>query len=123
MAYSIDYRKAAIEFKRSGHTFKQLKEVFRIAPHTYYQWLKLLEKTGSLQFGNAKTRRRKISSEELIRAVEEKPDSYLRELAEKFACSSTAVYKRLKKLGFTYKKRRSHTLKNQMKRERNLSRK
>jgi transposase len=46
MAYSANYRKAAIEYKRNGHTFKDLKEVFRITPRTYYQWVKILEKTG-----------------------------------------------------------------------------
>ena len=108
MAYSIDYREAAIAYKQSGHTFKELKETFKITPHTYYQWLKLKEKTGSLQFGNAKKRRRKIDSDELKRAVEEKPDAYLRELAEKFHCSTTSIYKRLKRLKITLKKRRSH---------------
>ena len=30
MAYSIDYRKRAVEYKDSGHTFKELKEAFKI---------------------------------------------------------------------------------------------
>ena len=46
MAYSIDYRKAAIEFKQDGHTFAQLKKVFKITSKTYYEWIELLEKTG-----------------------------------------------------------------------------
>jgi len=36
MAYGIDYRKAAIEFKQNGNTFTQLKKVFKITPRTYY---------------------------------------------------------------------------------------
>ena len=53
MAYSIDYRKAAIEFKQDGHTFVQLKKVFKITAKTYYEWVNLFESTGSLQFRNA----------------------------------------------------------------------
>lgn len=115
MAYSVDYRKAAIEFKQSGHTFAQLKEVFKITARTYYQWLELLEKTGSLQFRNANERRGKIDLEELKLAVKEKPDAYLRELAAKFGVSTTAIHKRLAKHKITYKKRPSHTQKNQRK--------
>jgi hypothetical protein len=62
--------------------------------------------------GNVKvkqTRRRKIDPDALEKAVEEKPDSYLRELAVQFNCSTTAVRKRLVSPGCTYKKRRSST--------------
>ena len=104
MAYSIDYRKAAIEFKQSGHTFAELKKVFKITARTYYQWLELQEKTGSLQFRNAKERRGKIDPEKLKQALEEKPDAYLRELAAMFGVSTTAIHKRLKKCRITYKK-------------------
>jgi transposase len=121
MAYSIDYRAAAIEFKQSGHTFVELKEVFKITARTYYQWLELREKTGSLQFRNAKERQRKIDPEKLKQALEEKPDAYLRELAAKFDVSTTAIHKRLKKYKITYKKRRLLTLKSPKKTEPNLS--
>jgi len=35
MAYGIDYRKAAIEFKQNGNTFTQSKKVFKITPRTH----------------------------------------------------------------------------------------
>jgi transposase len=112
MAYSIDYRKAAIEFKQDGHTFAQLKKVFKITSKTYYEWIELLETTGSLQFRNATERQRKIDVEKLKQAVEEQPDAYLRELAAKFDVSTTAIHRCLKKHKITYKKRRLPTQKN-----------
>lgn len=121
MAYRKDYRKAAIEFKQSGHTFAELKEVFKITPRTYYQWVELQEKTGSLQYRNASQRQGKIDPERLKQAVEEKPDAYLRELAVEFGVSTTAIHKRLKKHKITYKKRRSHTPKKVKKTEQSLS--
>jgi len=112
MAYSKDYRQAAIEFKQDGHTFEELKSVFKITARTYYQWVELLETTGSLQYRNASTRQGKIDTEKLKQAVEERPDAYLRELAAEFGVSTTAIHKHLEKHKITYKKRRSHTPKN-----------
>jgi transposase len=120
MAYSIDYRKAAIEFKQDGHTFSQLKKVFKITPKTYYEWVELLEETGSLQFRNASTRQGKIDLEKLKLAVEEKPDLYLREYAVEFGVSTTAIQKRFEKHKITYKKRRSPTPKNPTSTEQNI---
>jgi transposase len=101
MAYSADYRRAAIGFKQGGHTFKELREVFKIMARTYYQWVEILETSGDVKIEIKRTRKRKIDPEVLRKAVEEKPDAYLRELAERFNCSTTAVYKRLAGLGFT----------------------
>jgi hypothetical protein len=40
MAYSGDWREAAIAFKQAGHTSAGLKEAFGIALPTYCNWLK-----------------------------------------------------------------------------------
>jgi len=108
MAYSIDYQNRAIAYKDEGHSFKELYEVFRIPSATYYCWKGKLNK-GILGVKVKQTRRRKIDPVELRLAVEEKPDAYLRELAERFNCSVPAVYKRLVKMKMTYKKRHSPT--------------
>ena len=115
MAYSEDYRKAAIEFKQDGHTFTQLKEVFKITAKTYYEWVELLETTGSLKYRNAGKRKGKIDMEKLELAIKEKPDAYLRELAAEFGVSTTAIHKKLEKHRITYKKRRSRIRRNPMK--------
>jgi transposase len=124
MAYDEKFRARAIAFKDSGHTFEELKEVFGIFNDTYYRWQKNKSITGFYASKNEKrTRKRKIEPEELKMAVEERPDVYLRELAEKFECSVTSVYNRLIQIGITRKKRRLHIRKNPKKRERNTSKK
>jgi transposase len=107
MAYDEKYRVQAVSYKDSGHTFKQLKETFKIDSSTYYKWKRNKEATGSYvpPMTQKATRKRKINPKELELAVKEKPDAYLRELAEKFNCSINAVHKRLKQLKITYKKR------------------
>ena len=105
MAYDEKFRERAVAFKDSGHTFEQLKEVFGIYCQSYCKWKENKESTGLFVPKTEKaTRKRKIDPEELKLAIEEKPDAYLRELAEKFNCSITAIHKRLKQLKITYKK-------------------
>ena len=44
MAYSIDFRKAAISFMEKGHTEKELLETFGIYASNVNRWRKLQEK-------------------------------------------------------------------------------
>ena len=112
MAYSKDYQIRAIEYKESGHTFKELYEVFKIPASTYYNWKEQLGK-GLLGVKIKRTRKRKVDPEELKQVIEGKPDAYLREIAEVFGCSITAIHKRLRQMKITLKKRHSPTQRNQ----------
>ena len=111
MGYSKDYQMRAIEYKEACHTFKELKEAFKIPASTYYSWKEQLRK-GLLGVKIKRTRKRKVDPEELKRVIEEKPDAYLREIAEKFDCSITAIHKRLEQMKITLKKRHSLTQRN-----------
>jgi transposase len=103
MAYSMDYRKRAVEYKDKGHTFKELKEAFNIPPETYYNWKKKLE-SNYYETKQPIERSGKIDKQALIDAVEKKPDAYLREFAKQFNCTPGAICRMLKKLNITYKK-------------------
>ena len=121
MAYSIDFRKKAVEYKDSGHTFAQLKEVFGITNKTYDDWKKLYNEQGSYAKRELNRSPKKIDIEELKQALKEKPDAYLRELAEPFGCTEQAVFYALEAHKITYKKRRLPTLKNVKKTGRNIA--
>jgi transposase len=110
MAYSIDYKMRALAYKDAGHSFRELYEAFNIPSTTYYVWMEKLAQ-GVLGVKVKQTRRRKINPEELKRVIEERPDAYLREIAEQFGCAIASVHARLKKLKITYKKRRLVTRK------------
>jgi len=120
MAYSIDYIKRAVAYKQNGHTLKELQEAYGIPPETFYDWKKKLE--NGFEFGiKAKgERRRKIDKEALKQAVIDKPDAFLREYAEQFNCTSTAVYYALEKLDITLKKSHLPIMKNPNKNGPNL---
>ena len=104
MAYSLDFIKSAVEYKRKGHTFKQLEEAFEISSATYYDWVKKLG-NGHYDIKVKRERNSKIDKNALRQAVAEKPDSFLCELAEQFNCTPSAVFYALKKLKITRKKR------------------
>ena len=94
MAYCENYRKAAVEYKDNGHTFKELKSTFKISSFTYYRWVAYKEKFGCfVPPRNGKlTRKGKIDPEKLMQAYEEKPDAYLREMAAEFGVSVVAIH-------------------------------
>jgi len=119
MAYSADYKKLAVEYKREGHTFKELKAIFKIPSTTYYRWEEEYE-NGFEKPKGPRRRTRKIDLEKLKRAVEEHPDFYLREFAELFGCTPTAIFYALKKINITLKKRHSPTPKKLMKKDKNF---
>lgn len=113
MAYSIDYKKLVLKYRRNGHTVKETCEFSGIAPSTYYEWVK--EECLGFPTKEKRSYEKKIRKEELKKAIEEKPDSYLRELARPFGCTAQAVQKALGAMEITLKKRPLPTQKNQKK--------
>jgi len=112
MAYSLDFIKRAVSYKKDGHSFNELKEAFGIPSITYYDWDKKL-KNGYFDVKIKRTRHRKIDKEKLIQAVSEKPDAFLKEYAELFDCTSVAIFYALEDLNITRKKRLLPITKNQ----------
>ena len=104
MAYSIDFIRRAVAYKNEGHTFDQLSEAFGIPNVTYYDWEKKL-KNGHYDVKIKRERKRKIDKEALKQAVADNPDAFLKEYAEQFGCTPTAVFYALENLGITRKKR------------------
>jgi transposase len=60
-----------------------VKDAFGVSSNRYYSWKKHLAETGSLERHAPKERGGKINKSELTRLLEEHPDWYLREFAEK----------------------------------------
>ena len=109
MAYSIDFRKRAIEYMDEGHTKEELYAAFKIYPSSLNRWKKLLKTTNSLKPQYAETRKRKIDLRKLEQALERQPDLTLPELAIMFDCTKQSIDSALKRAKITRKKRRSHT--------------
>ena len=104
MAYSYDFRKAALEYWEKGHSQEELYGAFGIYPSRIDDWKKLQRETGSLEPQYRETRKRKIDMNELTKAVERKPDATLAELAKIFDCTDVAVFYALERAKIPLKK-------------------
>ncbi|WP_440863875.1 IS630 transposase-related protein [Symbiopectobacterium purcellii] len=99
MSYSIDFRRKVISTRKNeGLSIRETAKQFRIGPASVSRWINQIESKAST------TRQRKIDKSELIKDVEQYPDAYQKERAERFGVCQKAIWQALKKLGLTYKK-------------------
>ena len=103
--YSKDLRERALKYLLEGHTYAETMEVFNIGRTALWRWKNMLEKQGNLDNKPRGEYFKKIDPKKLSAYLEEHPDAYLYEIAEIFNCSSAAVCKALKRLGYTNKKK------------------
>lgn len=118
MRYSKDFKECVVRYKRENHSYKEVYEVFKIAKSTLYEWIK--EYDAGFPDKPKRIFEKKIDKKALKKALEERPDSELAELAEPFGCSEQAVFYALKRMGITRKKRHLPTPKNQKNNEKNI---
>lgn len=102
-AYSLDFRKAVLMYVDEGHTQKEAAALFKITPKCVSKWLKLRVQW-KLQAVSVPRSPHKLFLEPLKEYIDEHPDSTLAEVARHFNCGINAVFKALRKLGYTYKK-------------------
>ena len=109
-AYSQDLRDRVLAACDRGMPTKEVAEVFAVSP----AWVRRV-KQRRREFGETSPRpcggrtRFKIDRTRLAELVTEHPDATLKELRTMLGvdCAESAVCTALKKLGFTFKKRRS----------------
>ena len=80
--------------------------MFEIGLSTVKRWVKFQKETGSiLPKKPTVTKPRKVDYNKVDEYVEQNPDKTLKEIEKEFGCSHNAIFKILKKLNITYKKR------------------
>lgn len=121
-AYSLDLREKVISFVKGGRSKREASQLFAIGEDTIYRWLRL-DKTGNLAPKKYKEYPRKIADAVLIEYVEKHPDHTLKEMGQAVGLHSSKVWKYLKRLGITRKKRRPFTQSVVKKKEERLKRK
>lgn len=109
MSYPIKYRQRVIEYRQEGHTLEETSNIFAVAISTIQRWEQQLREKGDLETKPLNRTFKKIAPEKLKEYIAEHPDAYLKEIAEVFECSDTAVRKALKRLNITRKKRQKFT--------------
>jgi Transposase and inactivated derivatives len=109
MSYDIKFRKRTIEYLESGNSYREVSKVFGISPTTLRTWVKKRKTTGSLADTPLHRGFRKIDPEKLKAYIAKNPEAYQTEIARYFGCSQQGVFKALKRLGISRKKRRRVT--------------
>jgi transposase len=109
MTYSHDLRTKALDYIEKGRSKVETSQVFGVTVQTLIGWCKR-KRQGNLAPNTTKTRQpQKLETEKLKAYIEKHPDSYLREIAEEFKVTITAVFYACKRLKITLKKRRPFT--------------
>ena len=90
-----------------GNTLAETSKIFKVSIPTIRTWEKQYKKEGEFKKKPLNRSFKKLNPEQLLIYIEEHPDAYLKEIAEAFNCSGTAVQKAFKRLGITHKKRQS----------------
>ena len=104
-AYSNDLRSRVIEYIKTGNSQKSAAALFKIGKSAVSKWWLRYKQEGSMVSKPRGGSKGKIDPTKLKQYVESNPDKTLEEIGKEFGASDCAIHKRLRKLGFSYKKR------------------
>lgn len=110
MAYSQDLRDRVLLACDRGMPTKRVAEVFDVSPAWVRRLKQRRRETGETRpRPSGGVRVRKIDTARLAELVKQQPDATARELRERLGirCAESAIYMALKRLGLSFKKRRS----------------
>jgi transposase len=105
-ANSTDLRERIVAYVKAGGAKTQAARLFKVCRKSVYNYL-AADKAGTLAPKTSWGRWRKLDPEKLAARVKERPDATLWELQTHFKVSHHAVWKRLRQLGITLKKKSS----------------
>ena len=109
-AYSLDLRKKVISFVAQGGSKRTAAKLFNMGEDTIYQWIRR-DKLGDLAPKKRTEFPTKVPLEKLRKYVEDHPDHTLKEIGIAVGLHTSKVWKHLKTLKLTRKKR-LHSTKN-----------
>ena len=113
--YSLDLRERVIAFLEEGGKKLEASRLFRVSRPAIDRWLLWKKETGTLKPPPLAPRSwRKIDPVAFQDYVESHPDEKLEDYAQHFQVSPTGVWRALKRLKMTRKKRR-RSIKNETK--------
>ena len=92
MAYSHDLRKKALDYIEQGKSNVETSQIIGVTVQTLIAWCKR-KRQGKLAPNTTRNRKpQKLEAEKLKTYIAKHPDSYLREIAEEFKVTITAVF-------------------------------
>jgi transposase len=99
MTYSIDFRKQVLRSIKDGMTIREAAIFYELSTSTIHSWQQDL--VPKITRNKSPT---KIPNEALLKDVEQYPDDYMYERAQRLGCSKSGIESALKRLGISQKK-------------------
>ena len=99
MTYSIDFRKQVLRSIKYGMTIREAAIFYELSTSTIHSWQQ--ELVPKITRNKAPT---KIPNEALLKDVEQYPDDYMYERAQRLGCSKSGIESALKRLGISQKR-------------------
>jgi transposase len=104
-AYSNDLRLRVIEYLKLGNSQKSAVTLFLVGRNAVSRWWRRYQEEGVSVFRARGGSKGKLDPLQLEEYVKSNPDKTLEEIGKVFGVSGCAIHKRLKSLGFSYKKK------------------
>ena len=106
MRYSNDLRRKAIQLILAGKRKNWVANLFNIDNSTIYRWNSRYKELGNADYftGYKTGRKSKITDSDLEKEINKDPNMSLNDLGSKMEVSFMTVYRKLKKLGYSFKK-------------------
>lgn len=104
IAYSIDLKSRVIEHIKSGNSQKSTSQIFKVSTSAINRWWIRYKVEGVFTSKARQGSKGKVNAESLKNFVQDNGDKTLLDIGNYFGVSACSIYRRLKKLGFSYKK-------------------
>ena len=106
--HTLELRERIVRFVNQGGLKTDAAKIFNVGRKSVYRYLDAAEagKLAPLPCGGSK---KKFSSEKLEEEVAKKPDATLKELGKELGVNHVSVWRRLRKMSVTRKKKRCAT--------------
>ncbi len=106
--YSVDLRERAIAFIDEGGSKVDACRIFKIGHNTIYLWIRQRKDRGTIKpKARGKYKTRLLDDTKLTEYVKKHTDETLVEIAKVFSVSHVAIWKALRRLKITHKKKSS----------------
>ena len=104
--YSHDLRQKVMNHLNQGNSQQETARVFDIHKNTISRWCTRYKIEGHFKERQRLGLKSQVNKEALSEFVTHNPDARLKDVGEKFNITGTQVGRILKKIGFSYKKKR-----------------
>lgn len=105
--YTLDLREKVINYLKKGHSQTSCSEVFSLHLSTVHRWWRRYVSEGHVNPRKRLGSKGKVDPQALVEYVKSHPEKTLKQIGNHFGVTDVSIFRRLKKLGFSYKKKRS----------------